>query len=215
MLQAHMGVGLLACQELVALGAEVTVQVPEDAEALKRVKTLGVKAVKVGSPLQVIGSLQEDSFDFIIDTVGGREIWQGCRRIFSAAGQVSTPFLRAQTRTDSKLLQFTTLVGDSHDAALSRNAHVKSNMRSLRNAFVKSDNKHINYEWVSPSAEVDQQGKGIRDTLEGVMQLALDGTLRPRVESVVLFERAPGLLTPNAASATLLEGGVSVVQLMD
>lgn len=94
-LHGHTGVGALAVQELVSLGALVSVQIPEDAEALKHAKALGVKAVKVGTPLQVIGSLaNDDKFDFIIDTVGGKDIWHACRRAFDSAGLVSLFSLR-------------------------------------------------------------------------------------------------------------------------
>jgi D-arabinose 1-dehydrogenase-like Zn-dependent alcohol dehydrogenase len=77
----------LAVQELCALGAEVTVQVPSS-DLLEKLRGFKIKAVKVGSPIDVLNALEEDSVDAIIDTVGGRELWLACRRLFGLTGQV-------------------------------------------------------------------------------------------------------------------------------
>ena len=87
-LQAHDGVGALVCQELVAGKATVTVQIPDTPGALESAKLLRVSAIKIGEPLQVIESLEDGTFDLVIDTVGGRDIWQACRRLFTQDGQV-------------------------------------------------------------------------------------------------------------------------------
>lgn len=94
-LQGHESVGALAVQELVASGVEVSVQVPptEESEtelhaAIERVKGWGVRDVKSMDPLAAIESCADDEFDFVIDTVGGRDIWHACRRILHNSGQV-------------------------------------------------------------------------------------------------------------------------------
>ena len=87
-LQAHDGVGALVCQELVAGKAMVTAQIPDTPGALESAKLLRVSSIKIGDSLQVIESLEEGSFDLIVDTIGGREVWQACRRLFSQDGQV-------------------------------------------------------------------------------------------------------------------------------
>jgi len=87
-LQGHDGVGALICQELVAGKATVTAQIPDTPDALESAKRLKVSAIKIGGPLQVIESLEDRSFDLVIDTVGGRDIWQACRRLFTQDGQV-------------------------------------------------------------------------------------------------------------------------------
>ena len=87
-LQAHDGVGALVCQELVAGKATVTAQIPDIPGVLENAKPLRVSAIKIGEPLQVIESLEEGTFDLVIDTVGGRDIWQACRRLFTQDGQV-------------------------------------------------------------------------------------------------------------------------------
>ena len=87
-LQAHDGVGALVCQELVAGKAKVTAQIPDTPGTLEMAKLLKVSSIKIGEPLQVIESLEEGSFDLVVDTIGGRDIWQACRRLFTQDGQV-------------------------------------------------------------------------------------------------------------------------------
>ena len=87
-LQAHDGVGALVCQELVAGKAKVTAQIPDTPGALESAKLLRVSSIKIGESLQVIESLEDGSFDLIVDTIGGREVWQACRRLFTQDGQV-------------------------------------------------------------------------------------------------------------------------------
>jgi len=89
-LQAHDGAGALASQELVASGALVTVQVANE-DLLGKLKGLKLEAVKIGTPLEVLKALEEGDeprFDAIIDTVGGKEIWEACKRVFTTEGQV-------------------------------------------------------------------------------------------------------------------------------
>jgi len=126
--------------------------------------------------------------------------------------------LRGSLTNRVLFLQFTTIVGDSADAVLSRNAHVKSNMRSLKSAFTKSDNRSIGYEWVSPSNEVDHEGNDIRDSLASACALATEGLVRPRIAEHLItpFERVPEIFndsSPDGTAASLLQGAVAVVRL--
>ncbi len=104
------------------------------------------------------------------------------------------------------------------ESCLSRNAHVKSNMRSLKSAFRRQENRSIQYEWVSASAEVDHEGRDIRHSLEAACTLAIEGQVRPRIEErmVVPFERAPEILNgarEDGPAGYLLSGGVAVIRL--
>lgn len=86
-LQGQNMLGALIVQQLVADGAEVTAQINKP-EELNSVKSLGVKAVKIGEPLAVIEALEDSCFDAVIDNVGGKDIWETSRRLFGAVGQV-------------------------------------------------------------------------------------------------------------------------------
>lgn len=102
---------------------------------------------------------------------------------------------------------------------MSRNAHVKSNMRSLKLAFTNSSKKAVGYEWVSASAEVDHEGKDLRDSLAATCGLAVDGSIRPRITPsfIVPFEKAPEIFNdahPDNATHALLNGSVAVIRLV-
>jgi len=88
-------------------------------------------------------------------------------------------------------------------------------MRSLRSAFRKSESKHIGYEWVSPSIEVDQLGRDIARTLQEIAELARQGVLRPQCSRIVAFERTPELLDDYGHSKLLLQGGIAVVRVIE
>lgn len=133
--------------------------------------------------------------------------------------------------------QFTTLVGDTDKALPTANAHFKSNMRSLRRAFVKKDHKSIGYQWVSPAADVDSGGEDVRDSLAAVVRLAVDGVMRPytcegegemRSNSVggdeggerarvLPFEKAPEAfeVDPHTGHSMLFRGGTAVVCIVE
>ena len=93
-LQGHDGTGALVAQQLVAAGARVTVQI-DSADVMEALRGLKLEAVKIGAPLAVLralGGQGEDglgAFDAVVDTVGGKEIWESCKAIFGLMGQVS------------------------------------------------------------------------------------------------------------------------------
>ncbi len=190
-LEGHDAAGALAVQELVKQGIRVSVQVTPEAIQDKdksaewvrsineRVRLWGAKDVWFDNPLNTLNALPENEFDFVLDTVGGREIWDACRRVLHSTGQ------------------FTTLVGESRQAIPSINAHFKSNLRSIRRNFVKKDHKAIGYVWISPALDVDTDGEDIRDSLAAVAKLTEDHALSPWVESArtVHFERTPSLFS--------------------
>lgn len=111
-LQADVGTGLLAAQELVNLGFEVTAQVPgglrgwgSDGERRARMVVGGLATnprrnpnnakvrgdVRCGDALEVVNALAaaKEEFDAVIDTVGGKDMWDACRSIIKTNGQVS------------------------------------------------------------------------------------------------------------------------------
>lgn len=84
------GVGVLACQELVARGVIVVLQVTsEQGEAWARahIPNLREGHIRVGDPLEIVNVEHEGSFDLVLDCVGGRRIYDASRRILSTGGQ--------------------------------------------------------------------------------------------------------------------------------
>lgn len=165
MLNAHDGVGLLTMQASVGLGLVMVAQCPPSiADGVAVCQANGAHEVVIGEPLWAINSLHESSFDLIIDTVGGRKIYDASRRILGTDGQFCTCF------------------GDEHGTA---NPNLKSHLRSLRRAFFKKDKKNIGYEWVGVDTAED-----CREALEAVKIAAEQGAVCPRLRSVLPFSDA-------------------------
>lgn len=112
-LQAHDGVGFLAMQELVHQKVHVIAQVPhprgdESDDAYDHVSVAtagGASHVLVGDPDDVLEELREmlatgltwnddgpalGEFDCVVDTVGGKGIWESAVNIMREGGQVSS-----------------------------------------------------------------------------------------------------------------------------
>ncbi|KAI0346976.1 hypothetical protein BDW22DRAFT_1351308 [Trametopsis cervina] len=126
-----------------------------------RLRAWGAEELCVGDPLEVLERLVEDSrsFDVVLDTVGGVEIWETSRKLLLADpehdttrqytnGDPGTPLSpsgtasssgvsRASSRSNQKvplaLTQFTTLVGDSPTRAVpSAHDTLRSGFRSIK-----------------------------------------------------------------------------------
>lgn len=213
-LQGHDGAGALAVQELVAARFRVTVQIPPATPlpdgkvnekdvlsvrlAEERVRRYGASNVIIDDPGTAVNSLEANSYDLVIDTVGGKAIWDACRRVLRSNGQ------------------FTTLAGEETRAVPNARAQVRSNWRSLKQAFVKQDRKALGYAWISPAADVGIGGEDVRDTLIALSQRVVDNGLRPWVDParLVPFESAP-MLFRAGDKAVLKEGRTGVVRIID
>jgi NADPH:quinone reductase-like Zn-dependent oxidoreductase len=83
-------VGVLACQELLARGVIVVLQVTHDQGevwARQHMPSLREGHVRVGDAVEVVHSEHEGSFDLVLDCVGGRRLYDASRRILSTGGQ--------------------------------------------------------------------------------------------------------------------------------
>lgn len=184
-LNAHDGVGLLTMQESVGLGLVIVAQCPPSvSDGVAVCQANGAHEVVIGEPLWAINSLHESSFDLIVDTVGGRKIYDASRRILAFDGQYCTCF------------------GDEHGTA---NPNLKSHFRSLRRAFFKKDRKNIGYEWVG----VDT-GEDCKEALEAVKRAAESGDICPRLRSVLPFADAPRAFDPTTRNVKDEPGAIVV-----
>jgi len=90
-LHAVSGSGALITQELTSLGVQVVAQVdPTQENGFHWATSNGASEVVVATPLKAMEQLQESSLDVVIDTVGGKAIWDSSRRLLRPHGsQVS------------------------------------------------------------------------------------------------------------------------------
>jgi hypothetical protein len=210
-LQAHDGVGAAAVQMLIAQNVHVVAHVPHASTAVTaRLQDWGVKAVHAGLPLVVLAELKSagERFDFILDTVGGRVIWNTARNMLSS-GLNDTPAL------------FVTTVGDFPDKPVpSGQDHFRSGMRSLG---IGVGERAGAYAWVSIGADTDLEGEDVRDALAVLLGEKGDvgQVVKPWVPTrederrtrVLPFERAAAAFGP--AGQVLRVGGTAVVTVLD
>ncbi|CAO1634977.1 unnamed protein product [Sympodiomycopsis kandeliae] len=184
-LNAHDGIGLLSMQECADLGLIMVAQCPASiSDGLAVCEANGAHEVVIGEPLWAINTLHESSFDLVVDTIGGRRLYDASRRILASNGQ------------------FVTCFGDEHSSA---NPNFKSHMRSLRRSFFKKDKKNIGYEWIGLENPEDT-----KECLEAVRNAAERGDICPRLSSVLPFPDAPRAFDPVIRGVEETPGAVVV-----
>ncbi|KDN43927.1 hypothetical protein K437DRAFT_274779 [Tilletiaria anomala UBC 951] len=187
-LNAHDGIGLLTMQECAGLGLIIVAQCPPSAnDGYAICQANGAHEVIVGEPLWAVNLLHESSFDLVLDTIGGRKLYDASRRILSSAGQYVTCF------------------GDEHTTA---NPDLRSHLRSLRRAFFKKDRKHIGYEWVGADS-----GEDCREALDAVRRAAEVGHICPRLGSILAMEDGARAFDPVLRGTQDTAAGAIVVRV--
>jgi len=96
-------------------------------EVCARLRAWGVEGICVGAPLDVLHSLDVD-VDFVLDTIGGREIWDAARDLLACGSASRGP------------AQFTTIVGDARSgkAVPTMQDNWRASVRSLKRAMTVS-----------------------------------------------------------------------------
>ncbi len=213
-LRGHDGIGGMAVQMLANRGWRVCVHAPmpalkDEDEYMRdiedRIREWGGEEVVFddgegrGAVVRVIERLMGDgdTFDAILDTVGGKDIWDVSQKLLNGTGK------------GKSCGQFTTLVGDIPEKIIpSAGSHFKAGLRSLRNTHNHEGSK-VGYAWVSIAQDVDWEGEDVRDSIGAVLRLAINEGIKPFVGGdarTVPFER-----TPNVFSAGFFNSGSTVV----
>ncbi|KAH9007136.1 hypothetical protein EDB86DRAFT_3114879 [Lactarius hatsudake] len=199
-------------------------------EVCARLRAWGVEGICVGAPRDVLHNLDAD-VDFVLDTVGGREIWDAAHTLLARGTPSRGP------------AQFTTIVGDagSGKAVPTTQDHWRAGVRSLKRAMTvnrggsvrqqsprrsspsssilgttAASTRTVGYAWVSCIADVDFEGGDVRDALAALLEMP--ALQHPPLEAlmglggeygagrVLPFERAP-----EAFGGAMLEGGGTAV----
>ncbi|GLB33283.1 hypothetical protein LshimejAT787_0101670 [Lyophyllum shimeji] len=187
-----------------------------------------------GPAVRVIERLCEDGdvFDAVLDTVGGKEVWEAAERLLKSVGGVGATGREGGNGNGKKekpkkvgigVKQFTTLVGDTPGRIMpSAGDNLKAGLRSLNFGGGKSDGKKVEgkvgYAWVSHAQDVDWEGEDIKETLGSVLRTVMEDGIRPWVgentpDRVVPFEKAPRVFV-SGESSQLTEGGTVVVKVV-
>ncbi|KAG6828759.1 hypothetical protein H0H92_006838 [Tricholoma furcatifolium] len=191
-----------------------------------------------GAVVRVIDQLCEDGdlFDAVLDTVGGKEVWEASERLLKIVSPDATDSNAAAANNKEKakraemgIKQFTTLVGDYPGRTIpSAGDNFKAGLRSS-NFGSRSDGKKlegkVGYAWVSYAQDVDWEGEDIRDTLREVLRTVTDNRIRPWLgdvpqemmhtsrQRVVAFEKAHEIFV-NRDKSVLKDGGTVVVKVV-
>ncbi|KAJ7499376.1 hypothetical protein FB451DRAFT_1428973 [Mycena latifolia] len=152
-----------------------------------------------------------DAFDAVVDTVGGRAVWEAGERLLAAGGP------------GAGRKQFTTTVGDAPARPVpTAKDNFRAGLRALRGSNQPQGAKgaggkrsEVGYAWVSAAQDVDWEGADVRDALGAVLRLALaEGGVRPVVEAERPFERAPEVFERGDGAGAVLRGGSVVVRVV-
>ena len=129
-------------------------------EVCARLRAWGVEGVCVGEPLPVIHALDVD-VDFVIDTVGGHEIWYAARNFLTRGTASRGP------------AQFTTIVGDagSGKAVPTAQDHWRAGVRSIKRAM--TINRSSRSSFLSLTSGRSSPGKKVRGRLPSSMEPAV------------------------------------------
>ncbi|KAL1687233.1 hypothetical protein GGG16DRAFT_128120 [Schizophyllum commune] len=254
-LMGHDGVGAFATQLLVRRGWRVSVHAPgprRDEESNMaaieaRARRWGAEEVvfddageggeggATGAVVRVLERLTDDgdTFDAVLDTIGGRAIWEASERLLRGSSPVSPPSTPSslrrslsvrKRRAPPRFAQFTTLVGDTPEKPVpTAGDHYRAGMRAMRGreSGDSGDRARVGYAWVDPVSDVDWASAGVGDAIEGALAAAVREGVRPwvagndegeRAARVVTFERAPDVFVDG--NEVLEEGGTVVVKVV-
>lgn len=85
-LDAHRGPGLLINQQLVSLG--VKAKLHSASTTCGKGSLISSSQSFFGNALDLLRQFDSSTFDVVIDTIGGKDIWEECRRILRENGSV-------------------------------------------------------------------------------------------------------------------------------
>ncbi|KAG6901636.1 hypothetical protein C0995_009737 [Termitomyces sp. Mi166 len=189
-----------------------------------------------GAVVRVLDRLREDGdmFDAVLDTIGGKEVWEAGERLLKVVNIDGAPAADASGKKDKAkrkgigVKQFTTLVGDIPGRTIPTAGDTfKASLRSLN--FGRTDGKKlegkVGYTWVSYAQDVDWEGEDIRDTLREVLRIVTETDIRPWVgeggqwtertsrDRVIPFEKVHELFV-SSDKGVLMNGGSFVVKVV-
>ncbi|KAK2462299.1 hypothetical protein APHAL10511_005605 [Amanita phalloides] len=263
-LRGHDGPGAMAVRLLVAKGWNVSIHVPcpypaesEGGDAYmaaveERARAWGCDEIIFDDGLEgggdegrsaVVRVLERlwrdgDVIDAVLDTVGGKEIWEAAERVLKSSSHGTGGPRTLNKRGSKGYAQFTTLVGDSPSRVVpSASDLFKAGVRSLRmggkpfsgpkdevtNSPGKSGGglageKRVGYAWVSTAQDVDWEGQDVSESLAAVLKLALEGIAKPWIGSpsddqrVLPFERAPEVFVDDGP---LSHGSTVIIKIVE
>lgn len=205
-MDAHMGIPALMCQEMARLGVSVMAVISggdDHAASQHACMAHGAKGVLTGSPAAVLLGLEPAQFDIIVDTRGGPKVVEAAKRALVDGGRVISlvPPDPAGTKPE--------------DSPPKRSKSLKNLRASFVGGRKHQNGRDVVFEYIHAAGagepEVDASGLDCRDVLEeplmGMLRPVVDGQVVPFERGVKVFETMSRLEG--------LAGGVRVVRLVN
>ncbi|KIY45145.1 hypothetical protein FISHEDRAFT_76825 [Fistulina hepatica ATCC 64428] len=191
--------------------------------------------------VQVIESLIDDGdlFDAVLDTIGGRDIWEAAARLLGGGGPLTTksaPSSASQSvfslnlqriDTDGTIKSLPRRMSSTRRAkAPRRYGQFTTTVGDAPDRPIPSASEHfragmrslktgvgeVGYAWISAAQGVDVEGLDVSATIRVVLDLALKDGIRPYTgEGTVAFETTPDLF---ASTERLADGRTAVVKIV-
>lgn len=186
-MDAHLGIPALLCQQMRRQGISVTAVIPggdEHADAQKQAYDNGARGCMTGLPSQVMNSLEEGLFDIVVDTRGGDKTYSAAVRVLVEGGLIIS------------------LAGPPPESA--RNTQRRGSFKRL---FSRAP-RPPRFEEIRPAGDgeagVDLSGQDTRDVLEQQTVTMY----RPVVGEIVPLEKAPELFVYKPGTEERLRANV-------
>jgi hypothetical protein len=134
--------------------------------------------------------MEGDVFDAVLDTVGGKEVWEASERLLRSLGRDCDTKAKKDKKGVMFVKQFTTLVGDSPGRTIpSAKDNLKAGFRSLNISVGRGVGEgkkqegggKVGYAWVSVAHDIDWEGEDVSESLDAVLRLAVEDGVRPWV----------------------------------
>ncbi|KAF7331698.1 hypothetical protein MKEN_00049600 [Mycena kentingensis (nom. inval.)] len=149
-----------------------------------------------------------DVFDAVVDTIGGRAVWEAGERLLRRADGVV------------RRKMFTTTVGDAPGRPIpTAKDNFRGGLRAMKAEKEKKSSKGcvVGYAWVNAATDVDWEGGDVRDGLAALVRVALDQeSVRAAVEdpgAPLPFERAVDVFETVSLGTLVRRGGSVVVKV--
>lgn len=176
---------------------------------------------------------EEAPFDAVLDTLGGRPVWAagaallgvdgGKGRFVTLIGDTPArviPSTRDHFKAGMRANGLGKAKREEDQRSIGRRASTsRQSLDTIRTTATSISERtmakmgQVGYAWMSVDSDVDWHGRDVRETLGAVVRLALaapKNRVRPHIEGVVPFERAPELFE----GGELTRGRTAVIKVV-
>ena len=217
-LNAHEGVGAIALQLSLALRPAADLWVvahfpPDFADGNEILRQLGANETLSGEVLAALQSLRESTYDAVLDTIGGKRIYDTARQVLHEDGMFGRRCRLVYVACRSSVAFAVTTVGDAL-APPTQGGHWKKSLKALFKP--RSDVQKVSTDDANGSSTADTSSQRItywfpspeehspRVALDRLREICEQGQLRPVVKRVYKFEDGANAFKGQAEQSVIM-----------